>query len=274
MHETSYMRTLQKTLLFIGFTLFASIPAKAGTPLTINSKYTNSKSINTLDGWRIGFGLGYSLYIGDQMDNTITKNFGDFKELRTNITIGAFKAVNQEKERGLVFKHGSFQTLNSSNSKGIQCDYNELQIMFQYSLNENVGLNSGPFTCNLQYGFGVTSFKSMYFTVNPNFQTIDVIKSSVGYNLQSGKDLNGNDLEHIAGKKIAFLGNIGLNLGFRTGRNLTLYFENSLQASMSNKLSGNLFKISIIPPDCYFYTGFALYYRFGGSISKLGCPRF
>lgn len=264
----------QKILFSFIFTFIAVASVNAGTPLTNNKLLASSMPMYTLDGWRVGFGLGYALYVGDQMDNTLTKNFGDFKELRTNITLGAFKAINQEKERGIVFKHGSFQTLNTANSKGIQCDFNELQFMFQYSFNENVGLNSGPFTCNLQYGFGVTSFKSMYFTVNPNFQTIDVIKSSVGYNLQSGKDLNGNDLEHIAGKKIAFLGNIGLNLGFKVGRNLTLYYENSFQASMSNKLSGNLFKISIVPPDCYFYTGFALYYRFGGSISKLSCPRF
>lgn len=229
--------------------------------------------ISGLDGWRFGLGLGYAIYLGDQMDYVLTKNFGEFKELRTNITLGAFKIKNQENEWGFVFKHGSFQTLKSDNTQGIQCDYNELQMMFQHSLNENVGLNAGPFTCNVQFGFGAMSYKSMYFTVNPNFQTIDVIYSSVGYGIVTAKDLNSNDLSHIPGKKIAIVGNAGLNLGFKVRRNMILYFENSFQASLSNKLSGNLNKISMIPPDCYFYTGLSLYYRFGGSIGRLGCPK-
>lgn len=263
------IRTVFFFLLVINFAI-----ANAVTPQKSTLKLLNpAPYVSGLDGWRFGFGLGYAIYLGDQMDFVLTRNFGEFKELRTNITLGAYKIKNQENEWGFVFKHGSFQTLKSANTQGIQCDYNELQMMFQYSLNENVGLNAGPFTCNIQLGFGAMSYKSMYFTVNPNFQSIDVIQSSVGYGLGSAKDLNGKEMAHIPGKKIAFLGNVGVNLGFKVGRSLILYFENSFQASMSNKLSGNLSKISVIPPDCYFYTGFALYYRFGGSISRLGCPK-
>ncbi len=256
------------TSFFIYFTIVATCTGFAGELKPTSLSYNKG-----LDGWRFGLGLGYALYVGDQMDFTLTRNFGDFKELRTNLVLGAYQVRNQENEWGFTYKHGSFQTLKSENTQGIQCNYNEIQIMFQHSLNENVGLNAGNFTCNLQYGFGAMSYKSMYFTINPNFQTIDVIKSSVGYGLQSGKDINGFELEHIPGKKIALLGNVGINLGFKVGRNLILYVENSFQASLSNKLSGNLSKISVIPPDCYFYTGLALYYRFGGSIGRLGCPK-
>jgi hypothetical protein len=227
-----------------------------------------------LDGWRFGFGLGYALYVGDQMDYALTRNYGDFKELRTNLTIAAFKQINEEKEWGLVFKTGSFQTLKSSNTQGLQCNYQELQSIWQKSLNDNIDLNGKAVTVNFQYGLGFMYYKSKYFAVNSNFKSEDYVISSVGYGFENRKDFKGNEYTDIPNKKFAALGNIGLNLGFRIAGNLSLYFENSLQVSVTNKLSGHLNKLAKIPPDMYFYTGLSLFYKFGKGGSRLGCPKF
>jgi hypothetical protein len=256
--------TLLSILLLSEFSAYAEYPLK-------------SKSFNTFDGWRFGIGTGYSLYIGDQMDYQITRNYGDFKELRPHFTLSAFKQKNEEREWGFVYKVGSFQTLKSNNTQGIQCNYNEVQMVFNKSLNENVGLNGGPFTINFQSGLGLTYFKSMYYAVNNNFQTIDYLMSSVGYgNTETtnrvGASLNVYD-DHIPNKKLAIIGNLGFNMGFRITREVRLYWENSLNISLSNKMSGNLVKTSKIPPDMYFYTGLQLSYRFGAGSSRVGCPR-
>ncbi len=77
------IRTVFFCLLVITFTI-----ANAVTPKIGNSKIQNSASyVSGLDGWRFGLGFGYALYVGDQMDFVLTKNFGEFKELRTNITL-------------------------------------------------------------------------------------------------------------------------------------------------------------------------------------------
>lgn len=166
------MRILKTTFfmvfLLLKFSAYAEYPLK-------------STSFKTFDGWRFGIGTGYALYIGDQMDYKITRNYGDFKELRPHFTLSAFKQKNEEREWGFVYKVGSFQTLSSGDSTGIQSNYNEFQLVFNKSLNENVGLNGGPFTINFQSGLGFTYFKSMYYSVNSNFQTIDYVMSSVGY---------------------------------------------------------------------------------------------
>lgn len=256
--------TLLSILLLSEFSAYAVYPLK-------------STSFSTFDGWRFGIGSGYALYIGDQMDYKITRNYGDFKELRPHFTLSAFKQKNEEREWGFVYKVGSFQTLKSSNTQGIQCNYNEVQMVFNKSLNDNIGLNGGPFTLNFQSGLGFTYFKSMYYVVNSNFQTIDYVLSSVGYgNTETtnrvGASLNVYD-DHIPNKKLAIIGNLGFNMGFRITREVRLYWENSLNISLSNKMSGNLVKSSKITPDMYFYTGLQLCFRFGAGSSRVGCPR-
>jgi hypothetical protein len=227
-----------------------------------------------LDGWRFGVGTGYAFYLGDQMDYTLTRKYGDFNKLRPNLTLAAFKQISDEKEWGLVFKTGSFQTLKSSNTHGVQCNYQEIQSVWQRSLNNNIDLNGKGVTVNLQYGFGAMYYKSKYFAVNGNFKTEDFITSSVGYGYENRTDFMGNEYTDIPNKKFAVLGNLGLNIGFRIAGNLSLYFENSIQVSTSNKLSGNLDKVSKIPPDGYFYTGLSLFYKFGKGGSRLVCPKF
>jgi hypothetical protein len=232
-----------------------------------------TKTTQSLDGWRFGVGLGYAFYVGDQMDMTITRNYGDFDELRTNLTLSAFKQLNQEKEWGLVLRVGSFQSLKSGNTQGIQCNFQELQSVWQRTLNDNIDLLGKRATINVQYGFGAMYYKSQYFMVNQNFQTIDYVMSSVGYGYENRTTLNGQKLEDIPNKKFAAVVNLGLNLGIKITRNLSFYWENSINVSTSNKLSGNLAKQSLVPPDSYFYTGVNLFYKFGMAGGRLTCPR-
>jgi hypothetical protein len=248
------------------------------TPLIASTPYLKPVQVSgvnqNLDGWRFGVGLGYAFYLGDQMDTKLTLNYGDFDELRTNLTLSAYKQLDQEREWGLVLKVGSFQTLKSNNTQGIQCNYQELQSNWQKTLNDNVDLLGKRATLNVQYGFGVIYYKSQYFAVNPNFQTIDYVISSVGYGFEDYTDKFGKDLVNLPNKKFAAIVNLGLNLGVRVTRNISLYWENSIQVSTSNKLSGNLAKQSLIPPDGYFYTGINLFYKFGMAGGRLTCPKF
>lgn len=253
-------------LVFLGF----SITLKAGE---INNLGTTKLTPHSpLDGWRLGVGLGYAFYLGDQMDYTLTRHYGDFHELRPNLTIGGFKQLNQDKEWGLVMKFGSFQTLKSSNTQGIQCNYQELQSIWHRTLNDNIDLNQKRVTVNVQYGIGLTYFKSMYFAVNPNFLTITEKLSTVGYGYEDRSDFKGKKYVDIPNKKLAVIGNLGISLGFKISKTVNLYWENSIQVSSSSKMSGNLVKTAKIPPDGYFYSGISVYMRFGVGGGRLGCP--
>ncbi|MDZ4666581.1 MAG: hypothetical protein SGJ00_01740 [bacterium] len=255
------------------FLLFALSINSIWASNPINQPLAINKTMQRMDGWRLGVGLGYAFYIGDQMDMVLTRNYGDFNELRTNLTLSAFKQLNQEREWGLVLRVGSFQSLKSSNTQGIQCNFQELQSVWQRTLNDNIDLLGKRATINVQYGFGAMFFKSQYFAVNPNFKTIDYVISSVGYGYDNRTNLNGRKLEDIPNKKFAAVFNLGLNLGIKISRNLSFYWENSINISSSNKLSGNIGKQSLVPPDSYFYSGVNLFYKFGMAGGRLTCPK-
>ncbi len=247
-------------------------PVMASNPIKLPAKISGVNQ--NLDGWRFGVGAGYAFYLGDQMDTKLTLNYGDFNELKTNLTLSAYKQLDQEREWGLVLKIGAFQSLKSNNTQGIECHFQELQSNWQKTLNDNVDLLGKPATINVQYGFGVMYFKSQYFSVNPNYQTIDYVISSVGYGFEDYTDKFGQDLVNLPNKKFTAVVNLGLNLGIRITRNISLYWENSIQVSTSNKLSGNLAKQSLVPPDGYFYSGVNLFYKFGMAGGRLTCPKF
>ncbi len=262
------MNLSKNLLIVIGLLSISTV--KSGNILSSKpAKVLYSKG---MDGWRIGGGFGTALYIGDQMDFKLTRHYGVFNELRTNLTLGAYKYVSFNHEYGFVYKHGGFQTLNTNNTQYIECFFDEIQMNFQKSLNGDVGMHGGRFTCNLQYGFGVMYFKSRFGKVDPYTKDYRDLISSVGYGFFGRKDLKGKALNDIYNKKFAALLNVGLNLGFKLNRNLAMYWENSFQISLSNKLSGNLNKTSVIPPDCYFYSGISVFYSFGSGASRLGCP--
>ncbi len=230
-----------------------------------------------IEDWRFGLGYGTSLYFSDQMDYTITRNYGSFKEIRPTYFFGIFKNLNSSFEIGLNGQHGSMLTLKSENTQGSQCDFDEVQFITQYSLNDNIALSESRVTFNAQIGLGAIRFSAMYFTIDPTTQAIDNIVSTVGYGFYENRYFPGNTnaQKDLANKKMVVIGNLGLNLGVRVFDGLTVYWENSFNISTSNKLSGNLYKYSWIPPDCYVFSGIGLYINFSGNNQKkLSCPKF
>lgn len=221
-----------------------------------------------IEDFRFGGGVGYGFYVTNQMDYVITTNFGEFKELIPSYFGSIYKSLNRNFEVGLQFRNGHLLTLKSENTQGSSCDFNEAQFMVNYSLNHNVDLEQQPFTYNAHIGLGLTQFRSKYFTVNVAKEEIDEILASVGYNgeIVSSKD----QLE----KQITVIGNFGLSIGWRLNRTFSLYFENSVNISTSNKMSGNLFKRSWIPPDSYYYTALGLYIKINPNRGQIGCPKF
>ncbi|MBC7384369.1 MAG: hypothetical protein H7296_15490 [Bacteroidia bacterium] len=242
------------------------------SPPVLNSKI---KLPFAIENWRFGIGYGNAFYITNQMDYIITTNYGSFKEVRPSFFYGVYAAISQRLEIGISGKHGSMLTLKSQNSQGSQCNFDDLQFNVQYSLNRNAGLKKGRTTANVQLGIGAIYFKSMYFTVDPITKGIRDIFSTVGYkNAAVGDRPISFGFIDIPDKKAAIVGNIGINLGFRVTQNVSLYWENSLNVTSSNKLSGNLFKSSFIPPDSYFFSGLGVYVNIGsGSSRPLNCPR-
>ena len=231
------------------------------------SIYANSQSRNG-DSFRIGIGMGYNYYLGDQMDYKITSSFGNFNENRTGKTIAFYKSINNKWELGAFARDASMMTLKSENTQGLECIFQDVQLTTQYSFNENINLNKSSTTINATFGLGIINFQSRYFEVEPisgkemsNFTTI-------GFGIQNG--FSGS--KHDPNKVTAVTGHVGLNIGFRISKNINFYLENNFNLTTTNKLSGNLFKYSWIPPDGYWYSGIALYIRFNKK--EAACPRF
>ncbi|MDP1725738.1 MAG: hypothetical protein Q8M15_03070 [Bacteroidota bacterium] len=231
---------------------------------------TQNLNLGANSNWRFGGGLGYSLYFTNQIDYTITTNYGNFNELIPSYFIGIYKKINTSFEVGIAARHASMLTLKSENSQGTQCDYNDVQAIIQYSFNDNIGLNNSRITWNAQIGLGAVNFRSMYFTVNTDTREILEIYSTLGYGL---KRANKKD---IADRKTVIVGNFGINIGLRVFQNMSVYFENSFNISTSNKMSGNLYKKSWIPPDCYVFSGVGIYFNLGngGTDKRIDCPKF
>ncbi|MDZ4666582.1 MAG: hypothetical protein SGJ00_01745 [bacterium] len=221
-----------------------------------------------IEDFRFGGGVGYGLYITNQMDYQITTNFGEFKELIPSYFGAVYKAINQDFEMGLHYRNGHLLTLKSENTQGSTCDFDEAQFLVSYSLNHNAGLKKQPFTFNAQLGLGFTQFRSKYFTLDVPTKSIDKIFSSVGYN---GEIITSKDQKE---KQLAVIGNFGLLIGWRLNRTFSLYFENTINISTSNKMSGNLHKKSWIPPDSYYYTAIGLYITISPKRGQMGCPKF
>ncbi len=221
-----------------------------------------------IDDFRFGGGVGYGLYVTNQMDYEITTNFGDFKELIPSYFGSIYKVVNKDFEVGLHYRNGHLLTLKSENTQGSTCDFNEGQVLLSYSLNRNADLQKQALTYNVQIGLGLTQFRSKYFTVNVAQEKIDKIYASVGYN---GEIVSSKDQKE---KQLAVIGNLGFHIGLRINRTFSLYFENTVNISTSNKMSGNLHKKSWIPPDSYFYSALGLYIRITPKRGQIGCPKF
>jgi hypothetical protein len=258
------MKNIRIALLF--FLLLAFCPfGYAFSPkkeLAFKSKFWD------IEDFRFGGGVAYSLYLTNQMDYQITTNYGEFKELIPCYFGSINKVISDRWEMGLEYRNGHLLTLKSQNTQGSTCDYQDLQFNIDYSFNGNAGLTNGRFTVNGQIGLGAINFRSKYFTVNTKTKSIDKIFSSVGY---SGEIKTSKDQ---AEKQNAIIGNFGLVLGMRVTNNINLFWQNTVNISTSNKMSGNLHKRSWIPPDGYFFTGIGLYINITQRKGRLGCPKF
>jgi hypothetical protein len=221
-----------------------------------------------LEDFRFGGGVGNAFYLSNQMDYAITTNYGVFDETRPTFFGAIYKAINDDFEIGLNYRHGSMQTLKSENTQGSQCDFDEAQFNVAYSFNHNIRLTQSRFTVNGSIGLGGTYFKSMYFTVDPKAREIVDLYSTVGYDGEMA------GFKNQAKKQAAVIGNFGISLGFRLFNNITIYWENNVNISTSNKMSGNLNKKSWIPPDGHFFTGIGLFINITPSRGRLGCPKF
>lgn len=253
--------------LFLLFGLCVEAFEPLNTPkLNMSSNIANKSKSATREDFRFGFGVGYGLYVTNQMDYKITTNYGDFKELIPTYFAAAYKQVNNNLEVGLQARFGSMLTLKSENAQGTSCDFNEVQVSVVHSFTKDIGMDSKPFTVNGIFSLGITNFRSKYFTIDPITEK-EKIFSQVGYGGISAKMNQPN-------RQTAIIGNTGIAIGYRFSRSLSMYWENTFNLSTSHKMTGNLAKNSYIPTDGYFFSSVGLYIRFSDRKGQLSCPRF
>jgi hypothetical protein len=258
-------------LLLSNFTLKAS---------ELNTYHLNSPSkvqkYGTKGSLRVGVSTGLNLYVGNQMDYQITRNFGEINELKLGYGLGIYRSLQNNWEYGATLKHGGFESLKSNNTQGIMGNFDEFQINFQKSLNDNILLDASSLTVNLQVGFGALYYQSQYFYVDPRKQSITQIASSIGYGQTGEGQFRASKFKNIENKQITFSGNTGINIGYRLSGNLIFYWENVFTLTTSSTVSGNLITDTKLPTDGMFYTGISLYANIGkkvGSFGRNSCPR-
>jgi len=260
-----------RTIISICILLTAKV-LSADNGLLFARKPTNIMGVNRLktEEWRIGAGVGFALYVGNQRSFTqLTIKEGPYTEFRPSYVVEVFKQRYNTLEYGVRFIQGTSQVLKSENTLGLQCNFNDVQFNAQYSLNENIALSKSPVTFNLQAGLGLIYFNAKFFTVNPRTYQ-EIVITAVGYNTE----YDGIASRQLPAKQIAPIGNLGFNIGYRLSPIFALYWQNNLSLAATNKMSGNLFKRSMIPPDGYFYTGFLISARLELGGTRYGCPKF
>lgn len=265
---------MRKALLFLLLLQSFFVIADNGIHLQYNSVLAPQKTQRfKAEDWRIGAGAGFAFYVGNQRSFTeLTTKFGEFTEFRPSFVVEVFKRINTHFEVGARFINGRSEVLKSQNTLGVRNDFNDIQFNVQYSINDNIDLSGSPLTFNAQAGLGLIYFSSKFFGVDPVRRIEDKVYSAVGYG-----DLYRNSsvvARQIPEKQLVPIGNLGFNIGLRLSPVIALYWQNNLSLALTNKMSGNLFKRSQIPPDGYFYTGLLLSFRLGAGANRYGCPKF
>ncbi len=217
--------------------------------------------------YRFGVGIGNSFLTTKEMDFSITRNSKGINELEPSAIISVQKLVrNNNAELGLVLRHGEMQTLLSSPGIAARCIYDELQVNFQKSLNNNAGLNRGRFTYNVVFGAGIINFKSKFSLILLDSNNKKATISSVGY---PRTDWDVYQLK----RQNSFIGSIGFSIGCRITKHFGLYWENSFNLVTTTKMKGSLFPDRGGLADGYLYTGIGIYLRLQPPLNKLRCPR-
>lgn len=234
--------------------------------LLLNNKLGFSQ---IFDGLRVGGGVGVSLYLGSQMDSKISTNTFNKSELNSGYNLQIYKAIDSRNEFGLRFLKSELWSFKSENQLGLNNNFNEIAFVYQRSLNSNNGMNrGGNFTFNLLAGIGLLDYSAAFYTINPTGEFNYFSSIGNGYKpVQSPSYL-------IREKKMAVSGIVGFNIGCRIAPNLSLFFENSVSLSSSNKFTGNLSLKSNLPNNGFSYHAISLFINLGNQRGRLGCPKF
>ncbi len=220
-----------------------------------------------LDGVRLGFGVGSTIYSGSQMDNKIETNTLGKSEINSGLNFQIYKSFDNINEFGIRFLSSELWSFKSNNQLALNNQFKELSFLYQRSLNQNVKLNNGPLTVNLLVGVGVLYYSASFYTINNNNLRIF---SSIG-----AGDKPVSDPSFLIKEKVpAISGIIGLNLGFKIGPRLLLYLENSFSLSLDNRFTGNLSLKSKVPNNGFTYHALSLYLNWGNQKGRIGCPKF
>ncbi len=216
--------------------------------------------------YRFGVGIGNSFLTTKGMDFRITTDVEEFYELQPTGHVSIHRLLNKStSEFGLVFRHGEVRTILKNGRFGSKCIFDELQLNYQKSLNENASLNRGRFTYNLVLGLGLINFKSKYFVIIDDSIKQNTI-SSIGYPRTDWEVFQLN-------RQNALIGNIGFSIGCRITKHFSLYWENSFNLVTTTKMKGSLFPDRGGLADGYLYTGIGIYLRLKPPLNKLRCPR-
>lgn len=222
------------------------------------------------DGWRIGVGLGGSIYLGSQVDEKLSFNTYDKSEVNPGYNLQFHKAIDYKNEIGVRYLNTELWSFKTSNQQALYAKINEFAVLYQRSLNQNSDLynNRFNFTHNLVLGLSIISFKSRTYLIDPTTEKF-YIKSSVGNGVEP------TTLGLIKPNSQYALGGIlGYNIGVRLSNSLSLYLENTFTLSASNYITGNLFSKSKYLNNGYLYSALTLYFNLNPNGKRLGCPKF
>ena len=214
----------------------------------------------------MGGGCGFTFYSGNQRGSSLPFVEKGYSEFRPSYFLELNKELSSAKEFGVKFMHAQFLTAKHSDISiyAMRGEFEELSFNFHKSINDNVDLASGCFTYNVIYGLGVINFRSMMFTIPTKENPTQNMLSSVGYSPGYGD-------AYIINRLYAGTANLGFEIGARLNSHVLVYFENVFTLCSTTKLSGNLYRISYLPPDAYFFSGIGIYYRMPSQ--RLGCHK-
>ncbi len=236
------------------------------TIFLMSSHFCSAQFIN---GFRFGGGLGLSTYWGTQMDYTISLNTYKKSELNPGFHGQLHYAINDKHEIGVRALVTELWSFKSDNYLGLNAKINDFFVVYQRSLNNNISLKSyNKFTFNAVAGLGVIYFKSTFYIANPKTGIMTPF-SSVG----EGAKYVSSGLQ-IPEQRPTIAGMLGFNIGYRLNKNFTIYLENSITLSGSNKITGNLLTKYEIPNNGYSFHSLGLYFNFNSKLNPLGCPKF
>lgn len=229
--------------------------------------FITTVNAQVFDAVRVGGGIGSSYYWGSQSDNIPKLETFGKNEFNSGYNFQVYKAVDYKNEFGFRYLKTTLWSFKSNNAQAINVDLSEFAFIYQRSLNDNISINSKPVTFNLLLGIGMIKYSAFGYSITPKGEFIPI--SSVGNGFQPvPADLNIRDKQNTAA------GLIGLNVGFRIARVLSLYVENTFSLSASNNITGVLTYKGKLPINGYTYHALSLFLNLGNQRGKIGCPKF